>query len=165
MKRITYEIGARGEDSHIEPIIVKLRSYGDYYTGRWNEPTVKSVQRQVWLEETKTVAGFLSQLTGWCGQLSKENPEVEVFLTLTEIGGDEVKYASFQKGEFYTGESIITHSRLTEVLDKCDCELRPGYFESRPHMTPFSDCPVRVNPPTKWALENIMYAHESIGMR
>jgi hypothetical protein len=166
MARITYEIGSRGSDIDTEDFMRTLRAYGDYRTGTWYEETVKSVERTVWLEASKTVDGFLSQLTAWCGQWSKRYPDIEVFMTLTEkYAGEEVRYASFQKGEFYLGETIITHSRYGEILDQCDCEKRSAFYEKRPTSTPFFDCPVRLNPPTAWAVENMMYANDSIGAR
>lgn len=166
MTRVTYEIGARGEDIDTEDFVRKLREFGNYHTGRWSELNVKSVQRSVFLDSGKTLSGFSSQLTGWAGHWSELYPDIEVFYTATEYHATgELKYGAFRKGALVNGQTIITHSGFTEVLGNCDCVVRPGYFEKYPTETPFSDCPVRLNPPTAWAVENIMYAHERIGMR
>lgn len=165
MTRVTYEIGARGEDIDTEDFVRKLREYGDYHTGRWNEETVKSVQRSVFLESGKTVSGFQSQLASWCRQWFDRYPGIEVFYTLTEYGGSELMYGVYEKGKFSLGETIVTHSRFSEILGECDCQVRTRYYEKYPTEAPFSDCPARLNPPTAWAVENIMYAHERIGMR
>ena len=165
MTRVTYEIGARGADIDTEDFMRKLREYGDYFTGRWHEETIKSVQKNAFLESGKTVSGFNSQLRAWSHQWSQRYPDIEVFYTLTEYRGSELMYGAFRKGEFYMGETIISHSRFSEILGECDCQLRIGFFEKYPTETPFPDCPLRLNPPTAWAVENIMYAHDSIGMR
>jgi hypothetical protein len=165
MTRVTYELGARGADIDTEDFVRKIREYGDYYTGRWSEETIKSVQKSVFLDSGKTLAGFNSQLRAWSNNWSEQYPDIEVFYTLTEYRGSELMYGSFRGGIFLMGETIITHSRFSEILGECDCQLRSGFYEKYPTDTPFSDCPVRLNPPTAWAIENIMYAHERIGMR
>ena len=165
MTRVTYEIGVRGSDIDSEDFMKTLRAYGDYSTGTWNEETVKSVRKTVWLEASKTVDGFVAQMIGWCAQWARRYPDIEVFATVEEMGDETVRYMSFDKGEFVTAETIITHDRYGELLGKCECLGRPGFFEKYPTSTPFFDCPIRLNPPTAWAVENIMYANDSIGTR
>lgn len=166
MPRVTYELGARGTDIDTENFVRKLREYGDYFGGTWSEIDVKSVHKTVYLDSGRTVEGFVSQLTGWCAQWSKEYPELEVFFTATQDRGSELWYGVCERGELKQGETILTHARLNEVLgENCNCQVRSRYYEKYPTEAPFSDCPMRLNPPTKWAIENIMEAHERIGMR
>lgn len=162
--RLQYEIGARGTDELTEKFCVALRNeFGSYYTGRYREETIKSVSGRTWEEPDE----FVAKAIGWCMGWSQKFPELEVFLTVSGASGgfDEVRYATFERGELVKGTTLIQHDRFVEELGDCDCTARPGYYEKYPTETPFRDCPIRLNPPTAWAVENIMYAHERIGMR
>lgn len=166
MSRIQYEIGARkGTEEAVEAFIRDIREkYDDYYSGRHSLPDFRSVQRTSWED---TPEEFYAQLRLWLAQWSRLHPKVEIFATASEPYGasDFVEYVSFREGEFYMGQKVETHRRFEELVASCECEVRPGYFEKYPTEAPFTDCPVRLNPPTKWAVENIMYAMENLPVR
>lgn len=164
--RLEYEIGARGTDEQTEKFIrtIKEEFSGSYFTGRYYEETVKSVLGRSWDD----ISELQPRLMGWCVEWSRRFPEVEIFYTLKAragYGNDELLYATFEKGEFATGQTIVQHDRFVELLGDCECHVRLTFFEKYPLDTPFVDCPVRLNPPTAWAVENIMEAHERIGVR
>jgi hypothetical protein len=164
MSRIQYEIGARkGTEEAVEAFIKNIRdTYNDYYSGRYNEPDCKSVQRVTWEEPTELYA----ELARWLARWSRLHPNVEIFSIATgQSGSDFVEYVSFRGGEFYLGQRIESHARFEELVSACECGARPGYFERYPIEAPFVDCPVRLNPPTAWAVENIMYAMENLPVR
>jgi hypothetical protein len=164
MSRIQYEIGARrGTEEAVEAFIRNLRdTYDDYYAGRYSEPDFRSVQRVTWDEP----AEFYAQLRLWLVRWSRLHPNVEIFATSSgKNGSDSIEYVSFRGGEFYVGQKIAGHARFEEVVSTCECVTRPGYYEKYPTETPFVDCPIRLNPPTAWAVENIMYAMERLPVR
>lgn len=167
MSRVLYEIGSRGSDEDTSALKRDLieQPYG-YGTGRYAEETVKSVSMARWLG-SETVTDFTRRLTQWCSEWSKKYPDLEVFWFLTnQHGRDEgVRYATFREGEFYRGATLIRHDDFQDELGECDCTMRTSYYNKYPTETPFHDCPVRLNPPTAWAVENIMYADEYIGRR
>ena len=78
---------------------------------------------------------------------------------------DEIRYAEYENGSARRGETFISHNRWTETQGDCLCASRGVYYEKYPNEAPFADCPIRLNPPTAWAVDNIMEAHERIGMR
>lgn len=164
MSRIQYEIGARkGTEEAVEAFIRDIRDkYSDYYSGRYSLPDFRSVQGTKWEEPDE----FYAQLRLWLAKWSRLHPNVEIFATASEnYGDDSVEYVSFRGGEFYLGQKIESHTRFEELVAPCDCVVRPGYFEKYPTETPFVNCPVRLNPPTAWAVENIMYAMERLPVR
>ena len=165
MARISYELGIRGTTPECERFVEELQEkYPSYMNGRWRDETIRSVYKRAWLED-KNLSEYREQIRDWCVLLSMRFWEAEIFYTLTEWRGEEVMYATFREGEFYTGETIVTHSRLVENFGECDCTFRGQYYERYPTEAPFVDCPIRLNPPTNWAIENIMNASECIGMR
>jgi hypothetical protein len=164
MSRIQYEIGARnGTEEAVEAFIRNIKDkHNDYYSGRHSEPTFRSVQGSVWEDFDE----FISKLTTWTIGWSVRHPEVEIFFTASEpYGAFGVRYTSFRRGELEIAETVESHARFEELVASCDCVVRPGYFEKYPTEAPFVDCPVRLNPPTAWAVENIMYAMERLPVR
>lgn len=156
MSRITYDIGARGVEEKVDAFISDIRNtYGDYRTGSYTRSDVRSVQRAAWEDFDE----FVSKLTIWTAGWSVRHPDVEIFSTAVEsYGTPGVRYTVFINGDLEIAETVESHDRYTTLLSACDCAVRPGYFERYPLEAPFSDCPVRLNPPTAWAVENIMYA-------
>lgn len=167
MSRVRYEIGARGSDESTSALRRALieQPYG-YGTGRYAEENIKSASMAKWLGD-ETVTEFTRRLSKWCAEWSDKYPDLEVFWFLTEHHGrDEgVLYATFCEGEFHHGATLIRHEDFQDEFGECDCTARKSYYNKYPTETPFSDCPVRLNPPTAWAVENIMYADEYIGRR
>jgi hypothetical protein len=164
MSRIQYEIGARnGTEEAVEAFIRDIRDkYNDYYSGRHSEPTFRSVQRAEWEDFDE----FISKLTLWTAGWSVRHPEVEIFSTALEpYGALGVRYTSFRGGMLETAETVVSHAHFERLVATCDCSARPGYFEQYPTEAPFVDCPIRLNPPTAWAVENIMYAMERLPVR
>ena len=167
MTRVAYEIGARGTDTDTTALRKNLRDDHGYYGGRFHEETVKSVYTAKWLDSGETVLDFTRKLTGWCAEWSKKYPEAEVFWFLTDQSDRDsgLRYATFRDGEFYRGATIIQHGDFVSEFGDCDCTTRETYFGRYPEEAPFVDCPVRLNPPTEWAVERIMDASEYIGVR
>ena len=165
MARINYEIGARGTAEQVETFVERLRKFGDYRHGRYGKQTMRSLQRRLFLEEPQTVSGFVEQLHAWARHWSEDCPGTEIFVTLTEYGKEGVYYGSYRLGSVVAGAKIVSHDSFVEALEECDCTMRTTFFERYPTDAPFADCPVRANPPTQWAVANIMDAHEMIGMR
>lgn len=168
MSRVSYEIGARGSDEGTTAFRQAImEKYDLYYAGRFISETTKSVHARRWLDTDTTVVDFTRKLTGWCAEWSKQYPDLEVFWLLTEEYERDagVKYATFRDGEFYHGATLIRHDDFVDEFGDCDCTLRDIYYEKYPPEAPFRDCPVRLNPPTAWAVEHIMYANDIIGAR
>jgi hypothetical protein len=163
MSRIQYDIGARGEEVKVDAFISDIRSaHSDYYTGRYTGTGVRSVQRAEWEDFDE----FITKLTLWLVEWSVRHPEVEIFSTASEpYGALGVRYTAFRRGELEIAETIESHDRFTTLLSDCDCVARPGYHEKYPTEAPFVDCPIRLNPPTAWAVENIMYAMDNLPVR
>jgi len=159
-----YDIGARrGTEQNVEAFIKDLcEKYSDYRPGRHALPDFRSVHRVTWGDSDE----FTTELRVWLARWSRLHPDVEIFATVWGgWGSGFVEYVSFRKGEFYLGQKIQSHARFEELVASCECLDRPKYYERYPTEAPFADCPIRLNPPTQWAVENIMEVMERMPVR
>lgn len=169
--KVRTEIGARGKDDDVAKALESLRETNSafWWRGMYDEEGNRSIGEVAWSQEDN-LDKSTAVATELCSKLSEENPDVEIFFLVTEepVYGrvsNEIRYAEYENGSARRGETFISHNRWTEVHGDCLCASRGSYYDKYPNETPFADCPIRLNPPTAWAVENIMEAHERIGMR
>lgn len=166
MTRVSYELGIRGRVADVADFTARMEKYGDYTATRRNKDEDTSYSRTAW--SSYNSAEYKSRVAGWARGFSTIYPESEIDYTCQDWGrgerpSTEIYFGKYKSGEFLVGETLVTHQRTLEVLGSCDCSSY--YYKRHPTWAPFGDCPIRLNPPTQWAIENIMEAHERIGTR
>jgi len=166
-----YEIGLSGTAEQVEEFGKVIRERDEnFWSGTYREDTKRSFQRFIGYTDDVVLTDI--QETARKYSLDFQGAETFYYVESQETVGRSrfsnttITYGSYVGGSPTGSDTIKTHAQHKVHyygLKDCDCEnIR---VKNDPTFAPYPDCPSRVDPPTVWAVENILEANEYIGRR
>ena len=163
-----YEIGVRGYVKDVEDFEEKFQKVDENAYRSRRESDDVSFTRHVYTTDEVTVG----QVKAWTRYWSTLYPEsvaygyfrVETYDRSRGMEDWSITYFAYKNDELVERKDLATHEAYKAHFGEtrsCGCETR----RRNPLRSPYEDCPPRANPPTEWAVENIMYASEYMGRR
>lgn len=169
MARTGYEIGLRGKFDDVAEFSENMKEFTTYYTGSVKEAGNRSFQASKWVDLGEQDE-LRNKIDGWTKGWSIRYPLSEAYYYFTAglPAKRVVHYARYVAGDRTLVGTIDSHTSYDSTMPKfgvAQCECHNNWYESNPTMTPFEDCPIRVNPPTAWAVENLMEVMDRLPIR
>lgn len=168
MARITYEMGVRGEESDVSLFEKEMLDYIAYSPGQNRDSNDKSFVASQWFTTT-TDDEFRNTVIKWTTHWSRQCPTSEAYYSFVggSVGDRTIYYGRFKDGAPVDFGIISNHDMYEAVMPKfgyAPCECSTGWYETHPIETPFADCPIRLNPPTQWAVEHLTHAMDTLSI-
>lgn len=164
-----YEIGLRGTPDQVERFSEQIKENDSrFFSVAYNGMTERSFRAHAGMFSS---AFDLTSVQELAREWSLKFPSAESFYYLESLlkgGLQELRYGSYSSGNLSSIGLINSHEEHLTHFGKtrpCECEHRTMQSDPNPHRAPYVDCPIRLNPPVKWAVENIMEASQWIGRR
>lgn len=170
MPRAKFKIGMRGREEDVAGFREGLDSESGFWSGDKREPTDTEYVQHIWDKDADLV-----RCRHYARYWSNRFPKSEVYFSYqTQQRGalvnheldTEISVGIYRAGELLDPKTIKTHAEFKKYFSGEDCDCDQHHIKNTyPMGAPFSDCPPRANPPTEWAVVNLMEAMEMLPRR